>query len=837
MNAIGATLRNRRVALGLSQEALAEKAGVSARSVNRWEQGRALPQHEVCRRLAEILQIDLGELVATARFGRGPGSQQLPSVWHVPLRRNLFFTGRDALLEDLHAALQPTDSALRIQALTGLAGIGKTQTALEYACRFAQAYQAVFWVSADTQAGAIAGFCELASVLALPVRSDAHFGHTLAALREWLRQHPDWLVILDNLDDPRVLDDMALVGRGAILITTRAHAIGAVGGCLEVPPMAEAEGAAFVLRRSKILRPGREVLPADDAAALALSSRLGGLPLALDQAAAYLEETGCGLDVYLERLRTQQQALLGRRGRLARDHMDSVDATLSLAYRRIAHLNPAASDLLCLCAFLHPDFIPDEVLAAAVTDSLQLDDALADLATLSFVRHDPHSHGITIHRLVQDVVRSRLTELEHRDWAERAVSAIAQALPGSEPFHFSRFLRFVPQAGYAVELVTRWQIGTAEAARLLDRLGAHHQLTGNYAASLRLLKHAWRLRKQCLGRDHLETAETLLHLAELSLVSGLYHRSETLARTALQLRQAQLAPTHLLVAEARGFLARVRTERGGYDEADGLARQALEAQVHLLTAAHPQIAETLSLLAEVAFMRGRYDETERLLRQALEINEVGLGTEHLVTGLTRDALGTLYRYSNRDLEAATELSRALAILSAALGSDHPTVMTVLNGLARAKLSLGETLEAEALARRALSVRETVLGADHPKLAYSLQVLSEILLAQGRFDEAESLARRGLAIRNRIHGEQHPTVSISLDILAQVRQRQGDSREADTLYRRALAILENTVGPDHPRVAETRKHYSALHDGMQHTADDLSAPVANGVRRVRTRTVR
>src|SRR5262252_5945058 len=126
MNAIGAMLRNRRVALGLSQEALAEKAGVSARSVNRWEQGRALPQHEVCRRLTDILQIDLSELVATARFGLVPGSPQLPSVWHVPLRRNQFFTGRDALLEDLHAALQSTDSALCIQALTGLAGIGKT---------------------------------------------------------------------------------------------------------------------------------------------------------------------------------------------------------------------------------------------------------------------------------------------------------------------------------------------------------------------------------------------------------------------------------------------------------------------------------------------------------------------------------------------------------------------------------------------------------------------------------------------------------------------------------------------------------------------------------------
>jgi hypothetical protein len=165
-----------------------------------------------------------------------------------------------------------------------------------------------------------------------------------------------------------------------------------------------------------------------------------------------------------------------------------------LAYRRVARLNPAAGELLCLCAFLHPDLIPEEVLAPAASDPVQLDEALADLATLSLVRRDPHSRGMSVHRLVQDVVRSTLMEDEKRDWAERAVNAIAGALPGSEPYHFSRFLRLVPQAHTAVELVTYWHIRTVEAARVLDRMGMHHQLSGNYAESLRLLLDALRLR-------------------------------------------------------------------------------------------------------------------------------------------------------------------------------------------------------------------------------------------------------------------------------------------------------------------------------------------------------
>jgi tetratricopeptide (TPR) repeat protein/transcriptional regulator with XRE-family HTH domain len=818
MSGIGMVLRNRRIALGLSQEALAEAAGVSARSINRWEQGRALPQPEVRRRLAEVLGIDVAEFTLAVRSDAIDRSLELPAVWHVHMRRNPFFTGRDVLLQELLAALRPDGSAPRVQALTGLAGIGKTQAALEYAYRYASTFQAIFWVSADTPAGALAGFGELATLLALPVSSAQQFAHTLTAVRQWLLGHPNWLIILDNLEDSQVLDQIALVGRGSVLITTRAQAIGTVGGCFEVPPLPEEEGATFLLRRSKIARVEGQACPAEFSAARALATRLGGLPLALDQAAGYLEETGCGLDAYLDRFRTQEQMLLGRRGRLASDHPDSVNATLSLAYRRAALLNPAAGELLCLCAFLHPDLIPEEILAPAAADPLQLDEALADLATLSLVRRDPHSRGLSVHRLVQDVVRATLTDDEQRDWAERAVSAIAEALPGSEPYHFSRFLRFVPQAHTAVELVTRQRIRTAEAARLLDRLGTHHQMTGNYAASLRLLRDAWRLRMQRLGRDHLETADTILHLAELALVLGRYQRAETLARAALQRREGQLESSDLPVAQALGFLARVCTERGKYHEAEPLVRRALEAQVRRLGPAHPQVAETLSLLAEIAFMHGHYDETERLLRQALEINRASLGAEHLVTGLTLEALGTLYRYWGRDRQAAAELERALAVLSAALGNDHPMVMTVLNGLARAKLGQGDTLGAETLARRALAGRETVLGPDHPKVAYSLQCLSEVLLAQGRYAEAEPLARRGLAIRNRIHGERHPTVSISLQILAQVRQHQGDPAEAAELYRRALLILESTAGQGHPRVAEIAQQYAGLLDGLERHID-------------------
>lgn len=821
MQRLGEVLRARRSRLGLSQEALAEAVGVSARSILRWEQGQSEPQPEYRRRLAQLFAIDAGDLL-TPGPPAGPNSGDEGDVlWHVPFRRNPFFTGREPVLEGLARALIP--GVPRLQALTGMGGIGKTQTALEFAHRSAGRYRGIFWLAADTREGCLAGFGGLAPLLDPAGPRSRDFGRSLGAVRQWFRCNAGWLLILDNVDDPALLDEVVPDGRGSTLVTTRAQATGPVGGHIDLPPLSPDESVLFLLRRAKLLPLDQsldDARGAEPADARKLVTQLDGMPLALDQAGAYIEETGCGLPVYLDRFATQRQALMRRRGRLAREHPESVDATLSLAYRRVERRNPDAGELLEFLCFLSPDAIPEEiltknpsilgpVLGPAAGEPLRLDDALADLATLSLVRRDAPTDTLTLHRLVQAVVRAALADDAQRRWAGRAVGAVVSVLPPSDPHHFDAFLRFVSQAVAASELASRFQMHTPEAALLFDRLGAHYQLAGDYEASRRLLYRAWRLRKELVGPRHLETAETMLHLAELALVLGRYRRADTLGRWALAVRREQLLPSDPRIGSALGVVGRVCTERGHYAEAEPLLREALEIQIRCHGRQHPEVAETLSGLAEISFMHGRYPETERLLRRALAINEQTLGPDHLATGITVDALGTLYRYWGRNQDAARELQRALAILTEALGGDHPNVMTVLNGLARAMHGLGRTADAEPLARRALEVRERVFGSDHPKLGYSLQVLSEILLARGLDSEAESLARRALAIREQVHGSRHQSVALSLDVLAQVRHRMGDSEEAERLYRRTLTTLEETVGSDHPRVVETLTRYATL----------------------------
>jgi hypothetical protein len=159
------------------------------------------------------------------------------------------------------------------------------------------------------------------------------------------------------------------------------------------------------------------------------------LPLALDQAGAYIEETGGGLLKYLNLYQTHATELLRRRGTLASDHPDPVAATWALSFEKIEQANPAAAELLRFCAFLRRDQIPEEVFSKGApelgpvlervgADAFVLDGAIVELLKYSLVRRDPNASTLEIHRLVQAVLKGGMDEATQRLWAERAVCGL-----------------------------------------------------------------------------------------------------------------------------------------------------------------------------------------------------------------------------------------------------------------------------------------------------------------------------------------------------------------------------------------------------------------------------
>ncbi|HEY4026977.1 MAG TPA: helix-turn-helix domain-containing protein, partial [Candidatus Dormibacteraeota bacterium] len=350
-------LRLEREQRGWSQKQVGAAIGTNAVMVSRWETGVMKPGPHFRQRLCALYEKtpeDLGfvtpaEAVAPCR----------PEFWRVP-RRNGYFTGREAFMERLHDALSARTPGVP-QAITGLAGVGKTQTALEYVHRWAGEYRAVLWADATSRESLTADFVAFAETLALPVGPDEEPRVVVAAVQRWLEQNPGWLLVLDNVDELADVEAFLPPGEGGVVLTMRAQASGTVAEGIELEAMPAEEAVLFLLRRAKVAPPdGRadEAPATEREIAAEIASEFGGLPLALDQAGAYVEETDCGLAGYLARYRTQQGELLRRRGAQARDHPTSIAATFALAFSQVEQADAAAADVLRLSAFLHPDSIP-----------------------------------------------------------------------------------------------------------------------------------------------------------------------------------------------------------------------------------------------------------------------------------------------------------------------------------------------------------------------------------------------------------------------------------------------------------------------------------------------
>jgi len=239
--------------------------------------------------------------------------------WNVPYSRNPFFTGRDKVLEDLGAALEKRGTA----ALCGLGGIGKTQTAVEYAYRHRHDYRSVFWAKAEARDTLLSDFVSIAALLNLPESTAKEQEAAVGAIKRWLETNRGWLLVLDNADDLAMARDLMPHDRqGHILLTTRAQATSAIAERAEIEKMTPEEGALFLLRRAGIIlndQPLSAASAADRELAEQISKELGGLPLALDQAGAFIEETPSSLAEYVELYASEGAKLRSERGELG-DH-------------------------------------------------------------------------------------------------------------------------------------------------------------------------------------------------------------------------------------------------------------------------------------------------------------------------------------------------------------------------------------------------------------------------------------------------------------------------------------------------------------------------------------
>jgi hypothetical protein len=276
----------------------------------------------------------------------GPVEPEKVPFWNVP-NRNEYFTGREEILAELATRLEDGRAAALTQAIVGLGGVGKSQTAIEYCHRHRSAYETgVFWVDAGSAEALVAHYAEVAAARSL-VGREVPVNEAAQALQRHLAARTGWLMVLDNADEPDAIRDLLPPNtNGHVLVTSRASVPGIGRGepiAVDVLPLDQATD--LLLDRG-----GRQ--PDERAAAQELAVALGQLPLALEQAGAYLNHHQIAVSGYLESFRRRRLDLLERFGPEQGEYHATVATTWEISFQKVEQVSPAAAEALSVCGLL-----------------------------------------------------------------------------------------------------------------------------------------------------------------------------------------------------------------------------------------------------------------------------------------------------------------------------------------------------------------------------------------------------------------------------------------------------------------------------------------------------
>ncbi|MEU9311690.1 FxSxx-COOH system tetratricopeptide repeat protein [Streptomyces sp. NPDC048256] len=823
---------------------------------------------EAERRLLDRLGLPAGPLPQTAsverRAPRFPAS--MPEVWGGVPRRNTRFTGRESLLNDAYHQLQGAAPGAGVVTFHGMSGVGKTQLAAEYVYRFGSEYDVVWWVNAEKRVTYRRLLAELAPKLGL--RTGQEYGERLRAVRDSLRRGDPfarWLLILDGADEPDQIWDLVPTGPGHVIITSRNPEWSEHNSMLlEVPVYARDESVAFIRRRApRLAEPEADLL----------AEALEDLPLLLDQTAGWLNDSDLSVEEYIGLLEggIDQDVV-----KVSADFPLAFQTAWSILLNKLRETVPESVDLLRLCTFFAPGFIPvrllkempsgdlPEQIARLLNDPLLWNKAISQLRQYSVVRLESHEtlgdevvssgESLYLHRMVHQIVQKDMPDADRAEFIDVVRRALAAADPRrpTDTRLWQRYADIVPHLKYADVLNSR---DSGVQGLVLNCL-RYMYFSGEYVAGIKLGERAMESWRSLLGESHPRIWELTFHYVNVLRAGGEYARTEALNRAAVdQLREergaqdlehlrfasglaadlrglgryeealelsrwSQLAYHELLgeqdsrTLNARNNVAVSLRLLGAYPEALDIDRQVMEARRLVLKGRHPWTLDSQISYSIDLRLLGRYTEAESIQAQSVRDNAIVMGDSNPQT-LKAEYNLALCHYRNGDRARAGELfSTVLENGERVMGETHP--WTLMFGCAQSCFARehGDIDQARELSEAVVARYEVMLADDHPFIAGARANQALILRNVGEREHAHVLLEQALAAMTEAVGENHPwSLGCALNASA-LRNLVGDTESAAALSRDTATRAAELLGRTHPLTLSARIAYAADLRGLR-----------------------
>ncbi|WP_329546769.1 FxSxx-COOH system tetratricopeptide repeat protein [Streptomyces sp. NBC_01356] len=776
------------------------------------------------------------------------------------------FVGRDAALYALDEALGQDSKAIT-QTVQGLGGVGKSTLALHYARSHLDAYRLVWWIQADTADGIVTDLAALTTRIRGDSAKDLPATDAADWAIGWLQTHPGWLLVLDNAEHPYTVQKLTgqLHNVGRHLITSR-YAHGWNTTPLALPLLDEAASLELLTRLTGLTD------QTDQQQAQLLAEELGHLPLALEQAGAFMAQTRISMTEYRDLLAQHPGLTTDTPTARTRPHR-TMARIWRITLDVLQEQEPLTVGVLRVAAWYAPTAIPRSLLAPLAGNPVRYNEALGLLANYNMITLDADAFGI--HRLIQtiartpdladstqadpyraaqdiDAARDTATLLlgdalpeDPRDnvagWPHwRTLLPHIQALivsadPGEDSentdallYESTKFLQGQGLVAHAVEYSKRSLDASVrihghyhpDTLASRNNLASAYESAGDLGSAIPLYETTLADYARVLGNDHPHTLASRNNLAGAYRSAGDLGRAIPLFETALADYTRVLGNDHPDTLTSRNNLASAYRSAGDLGRAIPLFETSLADRTRVLGNDHPDTLASRNNLAYGYESAGDLGRAIPLFETSLADYTRVLGNDHPHTLASRNNLAYAYR-SAGDLGRAIPLyETALADYTRVLGNDHPDTLASRNNLAGAYESAGDLGRAIPLFETALADRTRVLGNDHPDTLGSRNNLAGVYRSAGDLGRAIPLYETALADATRVLGNDHPDTLASRNNLAGAYESAGDLGRAIPLYETTFADVTRVLGNDHPHTLTSRNNLA----GAYRSAGDLSRAI-------------